>query len=151
MSGGQRDRESKQLQELKHHRGFTLIELIMVVAVVGILAAIAFPSYQDSLRKGRRADAKAALLDLAQFTERYYTQNNNYSGVTTATLPYSQTPTSGTTKYYNLAVASSTTSTFSLTATPISGSPQASDSCGMLSINEAGVKAASGTISQCWN
>jgi type IV pilus assembly protein PilE len=141
--------ESGQERELNHHKGFTLIELMMVVAVIGILAAIAFPSYQDSLRKGRRADAKAALLDLAQFTERSYTQNNTYSGIT---LPYNQTPRNGT-AYYALALASATTSTVSLTATPIVGSPQASDACGTFSINEAGTKGASGAlgVSQCWN
>lgn len=141
--------EREQGYKLNHHKGFTLIELMMVVAVIGILAAIAFPSYQDSLRKGRRADAKTALLDLAQFTERSYTQNNTYSNIT---LPYTQTPTSGATKYYNLSFASATQSTFTLQAVPIAGSPQASDACGTLSINEAGTKAVTGsTVSQCWN
>jgi type IV pilus assembly protein PilE len=141
--------ECEQERELNYHKGFTLIELMMVVAVIGILAAIAFPSYQDSLRKGRRADAKAALLDLAQFTERSYTQNNTYSGIT---LPYTQTPTSGAAKYYNLALASATASTFSLTATPIAGTPQASDPCGTLSIDATGAKQVTGlSVSQCWN
>jgi type IV pilus assembly protein PilE len=139
----------KPVQELEHRKGFTLIELMIVVAVIGLLAAIAFPSYQDSLRKGRRADAKAALLDLTQFTERYYTQNNTYSNIT---LPYNQTPTNGSTKYYDLSFASATQTTFTLQAAPISGTSQANDSCGTLSITEAGVKAATGgTVSQCWN
>ncbi len=79
-------------------RGFTLIELMIVVAVIAILAAIAYPSYQDSVRKSRRADAKAALLDLAQFMERNYTTANRYdqnsagTAINTAALPYGESP-----------------------------------------------------------
>lgn len=58
--------------------GFTLIELMIVVAVVGILAAIAYPSYIDSVRKGNRAEGRAAIASLLQQQERYYTQNNTY-------------------------------------------------------------------------
>ena len=59
-------------------RGFTLIELMITVAIVAILAAIAIPSYQDSIWKGKRAEAKAAILKALQAEERYYTQNNTY-------------------------------------------------------------------------
>ena len=64
--------------------GFTLIELMITVAVVGILAAIAYPSYQDSIRKSRRADAKSALLDAAHRQERFFTENNQYTNVLVA-------------------------------------------------------------------
>jgi len=64
-------------------QGFTLIELMVVVAVVGILSAIAYPSYQDSVLKGRRAQARAALAELLQQQERYMTQRNCYLGFTT--------------------------------------------------------------------
>ncbi|MDM0019954.1 type IV pilin protein [Variovorax saccharolyticus] len=59
-------------------RGFTLIELMIVVAVIAILAAIAYPAYTDSVVKGKRAQARTALLDLMQQQERYMTQNNTY-------------------------------------------------------------------------
>jgi type IV pilus assembly protein PilE len=65
------------------HQGFTLLELMIVVAVVGILASIAYPSYINSILKGRRAEGRAALTDLLQQQERYLTQKNCYLGFTT--------------------------------------------------------------------
>ena len=67
----------------KNSTGFTLVEVMIVVAIVGILAAIAYPSYQDSVRKGRRAQARMALSDLLQQQERRYTQRNTYLSFTT--------------------------------------------------------------------
>ena len=66
--------------------GFTLIELMVAVAIVGILAAIAIPSYQESMRKSRRADAQSALLSAANGMERYFTQNNTYCDTGTSSL-----------------------------------------------------------------
>ena len=59
--------------------GFTLIELMVAIAIIGILAAIAFPSYQDSVRKSKRAEGKAALLDLQNRLERYFIDRNSYA------------------------------------------------------------------------
>jgi prepilin-type N-terminal cleavage/methylation domain-containing protein len=88
--------------------GFTLIELMIVVVVIGILAAIAYPSYQEHVRKARRADAQTALLELAQFMERHYTANGKYltSANAAPTLPFSEAPKDGTGKYYDLSFAS---------------------------------------------
>lgn len=69
----------------QHTQGFTLIELLIVVAVVGILAAVAYPSYTDSVLKGKRAQARTALAELMQQQERYMTQRNCYAGFTTDT------------------------------------------------------------------
>lgn len=66
----------------QHHSGFTLIELMIVVAVIGILAAIAYPSYQESILKGRRAEGRTALMELLQQQERFMTQRNCYVAFT---------------------------------------------------------------------
>ncbi len=76
--------------------GFTLIELMITVAVVAILAAIALPSYQAYVRKANRAQAKADLVELAQMLERRHTVENTYAGMT---LPFSQSPRDGTARY----------------------------------------------------
>ena len=66
-------------QRYPHQIGFTLIELMITVAIIGILSAIAYPSYESYVRKSRRVDAKNALLDLASRQERYFSVNNKYS------------------------------------------------------------------------
>jgi len=75
--------------KLSHKRisGFTLVELMIVVAIVGILAAIAYPSYIESVRKGKRAEGRAALTSLLQQQERYFTQNNTYAAFAMGAAP----------------------------------------------------------------
>ena len=131
-------------------RGFTLIELMIVVAVVAILAAIAYPSYQDQVRKSRRAQAKADLVEYAGLAERFHTTNNTYVGFT---LPRTVSPReAGAAVHYNLTPAGAFTdaNTFTLTATPVGG--QSADRCGTLSLNQAGVKTETGSaaLSECW-
>lgn len=136
-------------------KGFTLIELMIVVVVIGILARIAIPSYLDSIKKSRRSDAKSSLLQLAQFMERNYTLANRYdqnsagATINTAALPFNVSPQTGT-KYYDLtlSVGTAPSNTYTLTATPVNGTSQASDSCGTLSIDNTGLK--SPTTSGCW-
>lgn len=135
--------------------GFTLIELLIAVAVVGILAAIAYPAYQNSVRKSRRADAKTALLDLAQREERYMAQYSVYTDDATK-LGYSSAfplaVQSGGQSYYSIAKPTLTNSNaaFSATATPSGG--QASDSCGSYTIDNTGAQSVSGSSSgtSCW-
>lgn len=146
-------------------RGFTLIELMITLAVVAILAAIAYPTYQDSVRKSRRADAKSVLLNAGQWMERFYTENNRYDqdrGGTAVALPagLSQAPIEGATKYYNISLtncagaATVTANTFTLSAVPIAGTAQVNDRCGALTLTNTGVRgvcvAAPPTVDECW-
>ena len=79
-------------------KGFTLIELLVVIIILGILIAVAYPSYRDYVTRARRSDGQAALLDLANRMERYYSEQNNYDTATIGTggatdvLTSSQTP-----------------------------------------------------------
>jgi len=139
-------------------RGFTLIELMIVVGVVAILGAIAYPSYTDSVRKGRRGQAKADLMELSQLAERWKTVNNTYVGFGSPggdcvlSGDMGKSPRTGAT-YYSVCI-NATATTYTLTATPVSGTDQANDSrCGALSINQAGVKTKTGSaasVSDCW-
>ncbi len=120
---------------MKKHTGFTLIELMITVVIIGILAAIAFPSYQSHLLKGRRASAQSHLMDIAQRQQQYLLDARSYA----ADLPTlnMNTPTDVST-YYTIAVAAAagTPPSFTITATPTG--TQATD--GALTINNTGVK-----------
>jgi type IV pilus assembly protein PilE len=134
-----------------HARGFTLIELMIVIVVVAILASIAWPSYSDSVRKSRRGQAKADLLEVAQLAERFRTVNGTYTGFAVPAV-LTQSPRTGNgIARYDVAVAT-TASTFSLTATPRAGGGQDKDTkCLELSLTQAGVKGATGPDgADCW-
>ena len=134
--------------------GFTLIEVMIVVAIIGLLAAIGYPSYQAHVAKAKRADAQASLMELAQFMERYYTANGRYTQANGSApdLPFTEAPKDPGAKNYTLAfVANSpTASTYTLTATPKNS--MANDACGTLTLSNTGAKgqAASATAAECW-
>lgn len=141
-------------------QGFTLIELMVSVAIVGILAGIAYPSYQDSVMKSRRADAKGILLGLANAMERRFTETNSYVGAagTTATpadtgAPRIYTIPAETARYYTVTISAATASSYSLSAAP--AGVQSSDKCGSLTLTDTGVKGVTGaatgiTAADCW-
>lgn len=107
----------------KQKKGFSLVEMLIVVAIAAILATIAYPSFMEQIRKARRADAQTVLMEAAQYMERFYTENNRYdkdSGGNDTSLParLTQSPIDGTTKYYTITIEAKTTSTYTLRATP---------------------------------
>lgn len=131
-------------------RGFTLIEVMVVVLVISVLAAIAYASYQNLVVNSRRATASACLQEAAQFMERYYTTNQTYVG---AALPNLACRTE-IGAFYTIAIAGTPTATaFSVTATPIAQQLARDGSkCGTLGINQTGARSASGSggVAACW-
>ena len=140
---------------MKRQQGFTLVEIMIVVAIIAILAASAYPSYQDSVRKSRRADARAVLLEAAQFMERRYTENltAGYGGITQADLNAQRlgtSPKDGGTAFYNIQLAAVGQNNFTLSAAPTGA--QSTDACGTLSLTNTGAKTVSGSkpVTECW-
>ncbi len=150
---------------MNKQQAFTLIELMVTVAIVGILASIALPSYQEQVNKSRRADAEGALLGFANAMERRFTEANSYcdaggvdganscgaSGTNDTGSPSlypAQSPASGS-ALYNLTISAVTANTYTLSATPTGA--QANDKCGILTLTNTGVKGvSSATVAECW-
>jgi type IV pilus assembly protein PilE len=119
-------------------RGFTLIELMITVAIIGILAAVAFPSYTEYVLRTRRATAAGCMMELSQWMERRYTTVLTYAGSTLPTTSC-QTDLSSAYTFSISATPALTASTYQLQAAPTG--PQASDTgCGTLTLNQQGVK-----------
>lgn len=128
-------------------RGFTLVELMIVVAIVGILAAVAVPAYQGSVQKSRRSDAKMALSALQLLQEKYRANNTRYG-----TLAEVGATASSSEAYYTMSVSNNAETTYTLTATAVSGKSQASDTaCNTMTISlSAGVVTKGPTTGSCW-
>lgn len=127
---------------MKRNRGFTLVELMIVVAIVALLAAIAYPSYTRYVEKARRADGMAALMDAAQRLERCYTQTNTYVGCTF--------PDVSPDKFYTIKPDPAVTATtFTLTAKP--QGVQKNSPCGTYTLNHRGERDSDGAAAdRCW-
>ena len=138
----------------KSVRGMTLIELMIVVAILGIITAIGYPSYLDYVKKTRRAEGMGELLELADRMERHYSDTGTYDKVVlgvvsdmTAADIYRDTTDGG---YYTLSIAAGTNNvTFTASAAPTSKGQQNTDKCGTFTITSQGLKTKSGTATNC--
>jgi type IV pilus assembly protein PilE len=158
----------RKLKMYKAVQGFTLIELIVTVAIIGILLKIALPGYNSSIMQSRRTAAKTALLDLASREARYYSTNNAYTatlanlgygnytaGTGTGATPSISLPLNGSGEYYDLTVViNGASTTFTGTATAVNS--QASDGCGNYTLDNFGNQQANGQVGatangiNCW-
>ncbi len=142
-------------------RGFTLIELMIVVVIIAILASVGYPSYREFTRRSARAEAKTALLENAQFLERTFTVSNSYEKTSDGEdmdddqLPVPVSPKDGGTAKYNITFVADdmSPSTYTLQAVPIAGTLNDGDGCATLTIDQTGKKdvvGATRTAAECW-
>ena len=136
--------------------GFTLIEVVIVIVIVSILAAVALPAYQDSMRKGRRADAKAGLMDAANRQEQFMLDRSSYTA-DMSLLGFASDPGLSEEGHYSIDVDPNEpncpiATCFSLKATPVAGGAQIEDiRCTSFSVKSTGEKSATGTAApECW-
>lgn len=134
--------------DMKRRAGFTLIELMIVVAIIGIIAAIAYPSYMNSVRDTRRTTAQSDLLELAQWMERQYSTDYSYlESEAQPALPFMNSPRTGT-AFYSLGFNGNVArNTFQLEAVP--QGDQTNDGCGTLRLDQTGTRSATGG-GDCW-
>ena len=145
---------------MKTQRGFTLVELMVVLVIIAILTTIAYPSYQEQVRKTRRADCAAALVGLAAAMERHFSTNSSYTGAAASgantgspAIYATQCPLDGGAATYNLNISAATNTSYTVTATPTGG--QSGDKCGILTLSNTGLKGISNadtgvTVQDCW-
>jgi type IV pilus assembly protein PilE len=136
---------------IRRAAGFTLVELMIVVLIVGILAAIATPTYIAYVARTNRGAAKGCMAEFSQFMERYYTTNLTYVGAAPALG--CQTESQLNLKYtIDVTTTAATQRTYMVTATPQGAQVTRDANCGTLTLNQAGTRTASGSggVAACW-
>jgi type IV pilus assembly protein PilE len=139
----------------KKVRGFTLLELMIVVAIMAILAIVAYSGYNNQVRKSRRAEAKQLLSDFTLRQEKWRSNHASYATCDELLAPTTCTNYNGATnpvsKWYTIAVTANSATGYTMTATPRSGSDQTKDKCGTLQVQmTSGVLFKTPTTTGCW-
>lgn len=130
-------------------RGFSLTELLIVIVIVGVLAAIGLPAYQDYSRKSKRSDAHQGLSRMAQLQERFFTDNNNQYAANATELGYASNTPESTGGYWQLSIVSAGT-TYVLQAIPNPGEHADTD-CLTLTLDSSGVRGSTPGTTDCWS
>jgi type IV pilus assembly protein PilE len=135
--------------------GFTLVEVMVVVAIIGILSAIAIPSYSDYVRRSQRAEARTILLEAAQFMQRFYSANDRYdrsrAGAVVALPTALQLVPTGSAARYAISLSSVSTTAYTLQAAPLGS--MAGDKCGTFTLTSVGrrdLTGATDSVTNCW-
>ncbi|MBR7801082.1 type IV pilin protein [Undibacterium fentianense] len=151
--------------DVRQQKGFTLIELMITVAIIAIITAIAYPSYRDNVRRGNRAEVRALLLENAQYMERFFSENNSYLQTAAAVpvapvLPNLVSPrgATGTKVNYNIAFrAAPARGVMNYAIEAVPANAMAGDDCATYTYNQLGQKGSSGTLTggmtteTCWS
>jgi type IV pilus assembly protein PilE len=134
-------------------KGFTLIELMIVIVVIGILAAIALPAYQDYVTRAKRADAKTALLAVQLAEEKWRANNSSYTPLMTNLGYPGNTAQNSPDNNYKVTVTNTTATTYTITAVPQGSQATRDTECANFIINQNNTTTVSGTgaATTCWN
>ena len=142
------------------NKGFSLIELLTVLLIIGILTTIAYPGYRNYIIRAHRSDGQTALLDLANSMERYYSENNSYQNATIGSGRETDVVSSNESNggWYSLSITHATDSDYALQAAPIKTQATSDTQCQSFTFNSFGARgittgpsgAPTGTSTQCW-
>jgi type IV pilus assembly protein PilE len=137
----------------KSEDGFTLMELMAVVVIVGLLSAIAYPSYTEYVNRGHRAECKSAILQTSNLLERFYTANNTYTTDTSAIGGNAFSGNNATSSACSISIAALNSTLTISQSFLITGTPTRTDAnCGNLTLDNTGARGESGTqtLAYCW-
>jgi type IV pilus assembly protein PilE len=138
---------SHHLKQIKKIIGFSLIELMIVISIVGILLVVGIPNYSQHIAQAKRLQAQTYLFRLASAFEQYYIQHNTYEGMT---LAIAGIPEYVADHAYRLAITTTSSTNFNISATPLNQQARSDQQCGQIRLNAAEEKTTSGTDKTCW-